>query len=257
MEETLDISALLKTLKKHFAAVVTIALVVGIASFLVSNFLITKKYESSAMLYVENSQNTSESVNINDINAAQKLVNTCQILFKSGTALDTLIENLELPYTKKELSEMITAASVNGTEVMKLVVESEDPVEAQIIVNELVDISQSEFKRIIKSGSIEIVELGEISTIPSSPNVKLITLIGFALGLVMAYAIFFIRDMLDVLPGEYVSVKVSDEPLANYGANTLTLESDDFEAAGIDPTANIEIICNEGQIIIQEAEDDE
>ena len=66
-----------------------------------------------------------------------------------------------------------------------------------------------------------------------------------------------IRDMLDVLPGEYVSVKVSDEPLANYGANTLTLESDDFEAAGIDPTSNIEIICNEGQIIIQEAEDDE
>lgn len=198
MEETLDISSLLKTLKKHFVAVVTIALVMGIAAFLVSNFLITKKYESTAMLYVENSQNTSESVNINDINAAQKLVNTCQILFKSGTALDTLIENLELPYTKKELSEMITAASVNGTEVMKLVVESEDPVEAQIIVNELVDISQSEFKRIIKSGSIEIVELGEISTVPSSPDVKLITLIGFALGLVMAYAIFFIRDMLDV-----------------------------------------------------------
>ena len=66
-----------------------------------------------------------------------------------------------------------------------------------------------------------------------------------------------IRDMLDVLPGEYVSVKVSDEPLANYGANNLTLESDDFEAAGIDPTSNIEIVCADGQIIIREAEEDE
>ena len=66
-----------------------------------------------------------------------------------------------------------------------------------------------------------------------------------------------IRDMLDVFPGEYVSVKVSDEPLANYGANKLTLESDDFEAAGIDPTANIEIVCADGQIIIREAEEDE
>lgn len=66
-----------------------------------------------------------------------------------------------------------------------------------------------------------------------------------------------IRDMLDVFPGEYVSVKVSDEPLANYGANNLTLESDDFEAAGIDHTANIEIVCADGQIIIREAEEDE
>ena len=66
-----------------------------------------------------------------------------------------------------------------------------------------------------------------------------------------------IRDMLDVFPGEYVSVKVSDEPLANYGANNLTLESDDFEAAGIDPTANIEIVFADGQIIIREAEEDE
>ena len=66
-----------------------------------------------------------------------------------------------------------------------------------------------------------------------------------------------IRVMLDVFPGEYVSVKVSDEPLANYGANNLILESDDFEAAGIDPTANIEIVCADGQIIIREAEEDE
>lgn len=198
MEETLDISSLLKTLKKHFIAVITIALITGIASFLVSNFLVTKKYESSAMLYVENSQNTSESVNINDINAAQKLVNTCQILFKSGTALDTLIENLDLPYTKKELTEMITATSVNSTEVMQLIVESEDPVEAQLIVNELVEISKSEFNRIIKSGSIEVVELGEINPVPSFPDVRLITLIGFVLGFIAAYAIFFVRDMLDV-----------------------------------------------------------
>lgn len=198
MEETLDLSALLKTLKKHFAIIITLGLLTGIASFLVSNFLIDKKYESMALLYVENNQNTSDSLNINDINAAQKLVNTCQILFKSGTALDTLIDNLDLPYSKKELSEMITAASVNSTEVMQLKVESSDPVEAQIIVNELVEISKDEFNRIIKSGSIEVVEMGEISTAPSFPNVQMITFVGLAIGLVIAFIIFFILDMLDV-----------------------------------------------------------
>ena len=119
-------------------------------------------------------------------------------MFKSGTALETLKENLDLPYTKKQLSEMITAESVNGTEVMQLVVESEDPVEAQLIVNELVEISKDEFNRIIQSGSIAVVELGEINTVPSFPNVQIITFAGLAIGLVAAFMIVFIRDMLDI-----------------------------------------------------------
>ena len=59
MEETIDLAALLKTLKKHLIFIITFGLVIGIGAFLVSNFMITKKYQSSALLYVENKQTTS------------------------------------------------------------------------------------------------------------------------------------------------------------------------------------------------------
>ena len=39
MEETLDIGALIKVLKKHFVIIITIGLLTGIAAFLFSNFL--------------------------------------------------------------------------------------------------------------------------------------------------------------------------------------------------------------------------
>ena len=78
MEETLDLGYLFKVLKKHIVFVLIIGIACGVGSFCVSDFLLTKKYESKAMLYVENNQQTSDSVNINDINAAQKLVNTCK-----------------------------------------------------------------------------------------------------------------------------------------------------------------------------------
>lgn len=197
MEETLDLGYLFKVLKKHIVFVLIIGIVCSIGAFCVSDFLLTKKYESKAMLYVENNQQTSDSVNINDINAAQKLVNTCQILFKSGTMLDNLIANLDLPYTKDELNDMITAQSVNGTEVMELVVESTSPQEAQKIVNELVKLASDEFTRVIKSGSIEVVDYGEVNTTPSSPNVILITAAGLVFGLILAYVIVFVHDMLD------------------------------------------------------------
>ncbi|MDE5991686.1 MAG: hypothetical protein K2G87_01410, partial [Oscillospiraceae bacterium] len=106
-EEVIDLGYLFRILKKHLFFILLIGAVCGTAAFLFSEFAIEKRYQSSALLYVENSQQISESVNINDINAAQKLVNTCQIIFKSGTMMENLIANLDLPYTKGELNGMI------------------------------------------------------------------------------------------------------------------------------------------------------
>lgn len=224
-EEVIDLMYLFRVLKKHLLFVLLIALVCGAAAFVLSEFVITKKYESTALLYVENSQQTSESVNINDINAAQKLVNTCQIIFKSGTVMDNLIANLDLPYTKEQLNNMITATSVNSTEVMRLVVESTDPQEAERIVNELVRLANIEFLRVIKSGSLEVIDYGEIDIRPSFPNVTLITAAGFLLGLVIAYIIVFINDMLDVV------VKHDDNLAKLYGIPVFAEITDFLSAA--------------------------
>lgn len=223
-EEVIDLGYLFKVLKKHLLFIMLIGFICGAAAFVLSEFVMTKKYESKALLYVENSQQASESVNINDINAAQKLVNTCQIIFKSGTMMDNLIANLDLPYNKEELNGMITAQSVNSTEVMQLVVESTDPQEAEKIVNELVRLANIEFMRVIKSGSLEVIDYGEIDTRPSFPNVTLITAAGFLLGLVAAYIIVFVNDMLDVV------VKHDDNLAKLYGIPVFA-EITDFLSA--------------------------
>ncbi|MGN0587010.1 MAG: polysaccharide biosynthesis tyrosine autokinase [Oscillospiraceae bacterium] len=199
MDDVLDLNYLFKVFKKHIVFIILIAIIGGSAAFVVSNFLIEKKYTSEAMLYVENNQQVSDTVNVNDITAAQKLVNTCQILFKSNTMMENIIINLDLPYTKNQLNNMITAQSVNSTEVMSLKVESSDPQEAQIIVNELVRLANIEFARVIKSGSIEVIDYGEVNTSPSYPNVNLITAAGLLIGAVLSYIIVFIKEMFDVV----------------------------------------------------------
>lgn len=224
MEETLDLGYLFTILKKHIVMIVIAGIICGVLGFSATSLLIPKKYESHALLYVENSQQNSESVNINDINAAQKLVNTCQILFKSGTILDNLIANLDLPYTKDALNKMITASSVNGTEVMKLTVECGNPQEAHQIVNELVELSKQEFSRVIKSGSVEVIDYGEVNTTPSSPNVVLITLAALVAGVALAYIIALVNDMLDV------AIKPDDNIAQLYDV-PLFAEINDFESA--------------------------
>ncbi len=224
MEEKLDLSFLFDVLKKYFVIVVLSGILCGIAGFAVSYFVIPKKYQSKALLYVENNTQSSESVNINDINAAQKLVNTCQIIFKSSTMMDNLIANLDLPYTKEQLNSMITANSVNSTEVMEIIVESGNAQEAQTIVNELIELSVQEFTRVIKSGSIEVVDYGEVNTNPSSPNVPMITLAALFVGIVVSYMIVLIRDMLDVV------IKQSDNIAQMYDVPVFA-EIVEFESA--------------------------
>ena len=225
MESTLDLGYLFGVLKKHLLSVILAAIIAAGAGFGVSAFVIPKKYESHAMLYIENNQKVSEAVNINDINAAQKLVNTCQIIFKSSTMMDRLIANLDLPYTKEALNSMITASSVNGTEVMELTVECSDPREAQLIVNELVELSTEEFLRVVKSGSIEIIDMGKVNTTPSFPNVPMITAVCFVIGAAAAYLIGLIRDMLDV------AVKADDNIAKMYDVPVFA-EIEDSETVG-------------------------
>ena len=187
MEDSIDIKQLFSVLKSHLLPIAVSAVICGAAGFSAAKFLVPKQYESSAMLYVENNQNKTETLNVNDITAAQKLVNTCQIIFQSNKMLDSVIYEPALPYTKEELSGMISVTSVNSTEVMRITASNEDPQLSADIVNVLVELARDEFMRVIKSGSIEVVEYGEVPENPSFPRPMIFCAAGVILGAAAAY----------------------------------------------------------------------
>ena len=224
MEDSIDIKQLFSVLKSHLLPIAVSAVICGAAGFSAAEFLVPKQYESSAMLYVENNQNKSETLNVNDITAAQKLVNTCQIIFQSNKMLDSVIYELDLPYTKEELSKMISVTSVNSTEVMRITASNEDPQLSADIVNVLVELAREEFMRVIKSGSIEVVEYGEVPENPSFPKPMIFCAAGVILGAAAAYIIFFLKEILSV------TVTPRDDLSKIYSVPVFA-EIMDFEAA--------------------------
>lgn len=224
MEDSFDLKQLWSVLRQNFVLIALSAFFAGAAGFVLAEYIVPKKYESSAMLYVENNQNTGETLNINDITAAQKLVNTCQIIFQSNSMLDSVIFELDLPYSKEELSGMITVTSVNSTEVMRITAESDSPSLSSDIVNVLVELAQDEFVRVIKSGSIEVVEYGEIAEEPSFPSPMLFTAAGLLIGAAASYIGFFLKEILSVtVTGKDDLAKIYNVP--------VFAEIIDFEAA--------------------------
>lgn len=170
----------------------------GAVAFGVTYFLIEPEYTSKVTMYVNNSDGKQDSyMNINDINASQKLVSTYVEILKSDTVINKVIEATGVEYSATALREMMSASSVNGTEIFEIKFVSEDPEEAALLANTIADIGPEEIIRVVKAGSVELIDPAKVATKPSSPNVILNTIIGIMLGGVLSVLGVLVYAMLD------------------------------------------------------------
>lgn len=225
MEKEIDLKMLWRIMIKHYKLIAGITVGCTLVTVLATVLFMTPKYKSDVLLYVENKQSDSESLNINDITAAQKLVNTSVIIFQNDVVLQKVMDSLELYYEMDDFKEMISLSSVNSTEVLKIEVTSTDPQEAADIANLLSDVGSSEFLRIVKSGSIELVSPATAADKPSSPNLKLNLAIGLIAGLILSFLFVLVMEMLDT------TVKPEDDLYKIYNIPVFA-EVMDFDSKG-------------------------
>lgn len=224
-EESLDLKTLFRVFINHIIPIAIITILAGALSFCLSAFVISKQYTSEALMYVENSSNkTEDAININDISAAQKLVNTCQILFTSDYIFQQLNESLGADWSNEELKKMISVKSVNSTEVMRISVVTENPSLSVTIADKLVELSKNEFMRVIKNGSIEVVSSASYPETHTFPNPVIFTAAGMLIGLCLSYVVFLLMELLDT------RVKPEDD-LAQLYSIPVFAEIMDFESA--------------------------
>ena len=179
-----------------------VGVICAVLSFLGSFFLITPRYESSAMFYVNNStlsfSSDVGSISAGDLSAAQDLVNSYIVILESREALLDVIDYSGVNRTYGELRDMITAESVNGTEIFEVVVTSENPQEAADIANAIKELLPNRIKTIIDGTSAKVVDSPIVAESPSYPIYPLNALIGLLVGIVICAIIVVLRELFDV-----------------------------------------------------------
>lgn len=120
-EMVIDLVQLAKALWHRAWAIVLAMVIFGGVAFGYARFLITPLYQASAMMYVNNSSINvgSTQVDLNDLTAAQSLVETYIVILKTRGTLEQVIEQENLSYDYETLSDMIEAGAVNSTEVFE------------------------------------------------------------------------------------------------------------------------------------------
>lgn len=198
---TIDLMHIAKILWKRVWIIIVSALLCATIGFSVAAFAIAPKYSSSVMLYVNNSSlslgNTSLSISPSELTAAQSLAKTYIVILKNRTSLNQVIEKSGVSYTYEELDGMITASTVNETEVLQITVTSTDPYEAAKIVNCIAEVLPQRISEIIEGSSMEVVDAGVAQNNKVSPSITKYTAIGFILGAVISVFALVVLAMLD------------------------------------------------------------
>lgn len=182
--------------------IIVVSILCAVLVFLTTFYFVTPLYQSSAMFYVNNSSvsigDASLSISTGDISAAKSLVDSYIVILTTRESLNDVIDYAGVDRTYEELKEMISASSVNSTEIFEVVVTSPDPNEAEEIASAIAYVLPKRISSIIEGTSAQIVDSAVVASEPSSPHYMQNTMIGFVLGFVLSITVVVLREVFDI-----------------------------------------------------------
>lgn len=197
----IDLLHIFELLLSKIWVIIATSVISAAIGFSIASFMITPKYQSSALFYVNNNNlsigSTSLSISSSDISASKSLVDTYIVILKTRNTLEKVIQKADLPYTYEQLSSMVSASSVNSTEVFKVTVTTTDPNQACVIANAIADVLPDKISEIVAGTGAKVVDYAVVDKTVVSPSVKKYTAIGGLVGFVLICMLIVIRDMFD------------------------------------------------------------
>jgi len=195
----IDLLHLVKLLWSKAWLIVLVMILLGALAFSYAMFFVTPMYQATAKMYVNNKSISvgSSVLSISDISAAKELLNTYVEILHTRETLEVVIENTGVEYTYEQLSRMISASSVNDTEIFAITVTGPDPKEAKDIVDQIVKILPDRITNVITDTQPRLVDKAVTPVNRSSPSYTRYAVIGMLVGFVLTCGIIIIIDLMD------------------------------------------------------------
>lgn len=199
-EIELNLQRIFKAVWDGKIIIAIVSVLCAVLTLVATLLFITPKYQASAMFYVNNMAavgNSSDSISSSDITASKNLVNSYIVILTTKETLTEVIKYAQMDLTPAQLGKMISAGSVDETEIFRVVVTSPDPEEAAKVAQAVADILPKRISSVIQSSSAKVVSVTDVPKSPSSPNYTNNALFGFLISFVITVGIIVMRAVFD------------------------------------------------------------
>ena len=131
--------------------------------------------------------------------AAESLAATYSKILGSNSVLDAILEDIgaEETLTRKELSRMVKASVISGTQLLEVVVTTPDAAFSIQVAASFARVAPTEIVRITKAGGVEVVDRPELATEKSSPRTVFDSAVGFVVGVILISVYLLVSSLSD------------------------------------------------------------
>lgn len=193
--EEIDLKELFDFIKDRLGLIVIITSFVSIIGCIYGLLIQTPMYKSYTTVVLSSSESSNTSITTSDITLNKNLVNTYAEIVKSRRILDQVIENLDLDIKYGTLSSRVSVSALNNTEIIKIIVNDDNPNIAMDIANETAKVFSNEIASLYKMDNVNILDNAIASESPYNINVLkqlvIYVLVGLVLGLGVVFMIFY------------------------------------------------------------------
>lgn len=194
----ISLSEVLKILFKRAWILIICVVVFTAGAFVITNYLIDKKYTSSVSLYVQlNKEDSEKMVSLNELYYAKEVVSTYMEILRTDSFMKNVTEESGLSYSASELKNLTTISSVNKTEIFKVEVTTTNPKHSYILADTVARLAPYKIMEIENADAVRLIDPATMPENPSSPNKAMNMLIGIMLGLIIGTVMAIVIEYSD------------------------------------------------------------
>lgn len=186
-EYEIDLGKILEAIKKVLIPCIIFCIVSTTVAFIFTITLIKPSYTSTGkIIVVQKNDSKNNQLNFSDVQLSQKLVSTYNEILKSERICDLVLKELNLNYTFKQYNSMLKVTSAANTEVINVIVESDNPKEATILANTIIEVFQKEIYNIMNIENVSVLSWAKVPTQKSSPSIVTNSAFGLLIGIMLS-----------------------------------------------------------------------
>ena len=208
-KNTIDLSRLMAILRKHFRILIIWTLITGVLGFVVAQFVMVPKYTATTEILVNQKHtNDNNGQAYNNQQADIQMINTYKDIITNQVILNKVSRELNSTKTAREygrsynmpvakLKGAIKISTQQNSQVFSVAVKTDDPNLSAATANTIAQVFKKQIKKIMSVNNVTIVSRATAPDSPSFPNVKLFTLAGAVLGLLLSIIYLIVKELMD------------------------------------------------------------
>lgn len=193
-EVEIDLSQLLKLLKKNIRLIIILALVGIIIAASATTFLISKKYQSQGSVLLK-ADVVNGSLDSTQVNTNKMMVNNYVKLLQGNNIQDQVAKNLNI--TSAEVRSSLSITNTTDTQIIEISSTTVDPGLSKRIVDETISVFTTLIQEKLDVTNVTIVDQPEVNPNPVSPSMVKNVIIGAVAGIIISLGYLLLTYLLD------------------------------------------------------------